>query len=204
LSTAATWCEPWVQVGPEGGTIGALAYAASDPRVAFAATDPWFSLGASRIFRSSNGGSTWSSASEGLPLLAVLSLAIDPTRVDVVYLGTDDGVWKTTNGGTHWTRSPGPLAGQRVTALAIDARHPSRLYAGTTATVDTSSPGAIYRSDDGAASWTAASRGLPPASAAASIVALSVDPEVVDAVVAPPYWPARTRVHRIRPRRRQT
>jgi hypothetical protein len=186
LSTTSARCEQWVQVGPEGGALAQLAYAPSDARTVYAATSVW---GASRIFRSTDGGSNWSAASEGLPSLIALSMAIDPASPELVYVGTNQGVWRTTNAGAHWTPCLGPLEGQDVYALAVDLRNPGRVFAG----VQGSGSTPIYRSDDGGASWTAASRGLPDT----NVEAIATDPRV-------DWLPGRPRVtqalHRLSPR----
>ena len=189
LANAGTGlAEPWRQLGPEGGTIDLLAFAPGDHHVVYAATaaccppPPSLSYEGGRIFRSADGGTTWSSASQGLPVLRVLSLMADPVQPEVVYAGNDDGVWKTTNGGKSWIGFPGRLPGLAVTALAIDLNNSSRIYAGTDFSgVTGSPPGRVYRSDDGGRRWVERSSGLP---SPASVLALAVDPAASDALVA--------------------
>ena len=59
------------------------------------------------VFRSNDGGNSWVDISHtgqnnGLPDIPVLALAVDPDDANVVYAGTDFGVYQTTNGGQNW------------------------------------------------------------------------------------------------------
>jgi photosystem II stability/assembly factor-like uncharacterized protein len=118
---------------PRDYTIGAIAVAPSDPSVVYAGKVSW-----GGVFRSRDGGASWTSASEGLSSRTVLSLAVDPRRPEFVYAGTLNGVYRSTDGGNRWTPYSEGLD-DFVTALAID---PSglRLYAGTYA-------GGVYARD---------------------------------------------------------
>ena len=54
------------------------------------------------IYRSTNGGSSWSDISLTLPDAPVNSVLFDPAKPDTVYAGGDVGFYFTTNGGTSW------------------------------------------------------------------------------------------------------
>jgi photosystem II stability/assembly factor-like uncharacterized protein len=184
----------WRPLGPEGGTVSLLRFAHADPRLVYAATraglSSLFFFGSppagGRIFRSADGGATWSAASQGLPNLAVLSLAIDPVRSTVAYVGNAAGLWRTADGGGGWSPVYGPLAGQAVTALAIDPAHPATIYAGTayTGDPDQATSGRVFRSDDGGHSWALHSRGLAAPHWPNTVVALAVDTTSPGSVVA--------------------
>jgi len=49
------------------------------------------------VYRSTNGGATWSSITANLPLAPANSIAIDPQNANVVYVATDRGVYFTTD-----------------------------------------------------------------------------------------------------------
>ena len=49
------------------------------------------------VYRSTNGGATWTSIAANLPRAAVSSLAIDPQSANTVYVATDIGVYFTTD-----------------------------------------------------------------------------------------------------------
>ena len=62
-------------------------------------------LDATRVAKSTNGGTTWSNASSGLPDIPVTKLAVDPGdgTGNTVYAATWLGVYRTTNGGSSWS-----------------------------------------------------------------------------------------------------
>jgi photosystem II stability/assembly factor-like uncharacterized protein len=120
----------WVQLslGKDLGkeTFYALAIDPTNPQVLYAGTD------GDGVFKTTDGGASWSAASSGLTYFYILSLAIDPTNPQVLYAGTDGcGVFKTTDGGSSWSEASSGLANSNVLSLAIDPSNPQLLYAGT-------------------------------------------------------------------------
>ena len=69
----------WSSIGPEGGWIYALAIDPTTPSTLYAGT---YGGG---VFKSTNGGASWSAANSGLTNLDVYALAINPT---MLYAGT--------------------------------------------------------------------------------------------------------------------
>jgi photosystem II stability/assembly factor-like uncharacterized protein len=59
--------------------------------------------GAGHVFRSTDGGKTWTDRSARLPDVAVNALVIDPKNSKVLYAATDRGVFRTKNAGTAWS-----------------------------------------------------------------------------------------------------
>lgn len=93
------------------------------------------------VFRSTNGGTTWTKVLTG----SGSDVVIDPGNPSVVYAAMGGAVYKSTNGGSTWgsaTTSPGG----RV-RLAMAPSNAQTLYA-------LSSGGALLRTTNGAASWT--------------------------------------------------
>ena len=92
----------------------------------------YVTTGAGEVFRSTDAGSSWTAAGEGLPR-GDLALSDDPTSSTTVYAGTDiSGVFKTTDGGDHWSAvGTGLPTDSRVTAIAVDPSSPSTVYAET-------------------------------------------------------------------------
>jgi photosystem II stability/assembly factor-like uncharacterized protein len=138
---------------------------------------------AHQVFKSTDGGLNWARASRGLPRFnnGVRSLAIDPTGPLTVYAGTDDpgssgdGVYKTTDGGEHWeSANSAELADFHVFALAVDPSDHLTVYAGA-ASLGGGSPGAVFKTTDGGASWT----NLTDASGVLSLVIDPMRPSVV-------------------------
>jgi photosystem II stability/assembly factor-like uncharacterized protein len=55
------------------------------------------------VFKSTNGGATWSAVNTGLSNKKVWALAIDPINTNTIYVGTYGGVFKSANGGATWS-----------------------------------------------------------------------------------------------------
>lgn len=134
------------------------------------------------IFKSTDGGASWTLASTGLPLqpgsatahYAVLALAMDPTNRNVLYAAVNPfldnssfigNVYKTTNGGNSWAPAGSGLAGQDIRALVIDPDNSLRVFAASGG--NSLNPGGVFVSEDGGASWNSISAGLPVTSATA-------------------------------------
>ena len=95
----------WTSNGPGGGYIGALAIDPSTPGTLYAGTQGGGMFRSGGVFKSTDGGATWSAANDGLPMNAqVQTLAIDPATPRTLYAGTADGsVFRSTNGGATWS-----------------------------------------------------------------------------------------------------
>ncbi len=132
----------WSSLGPDGGVVGTVAVAPSDPRVVYA--------GASQggVFRSVDGGVTWAAASRGLLDERIVALAVDPRHSSTVYAAAFTGVFTSGDGGDSWTATPlaFPDDGQdNLVSLALDPTRPGTVYAGAESDV--------WRSGDGGRSW---------------------------------------------------
>ena len=146
----------------------------TQPDVVWAGTEP------SALFRSEDGGRTyalvdglwdhphrtsWAPGGGGQAVHTVLPDPRDPQRL-VVAMSTG-GVYVTADGGASWRASntgvrayffpnPWPEFGQCVHKVARDAADPDRLYL-----QNHDNDTGVLRSDDGGATWTAISEGLP-------------------------------------------
>jgi photosystem II stability/assembly factor-like uncharacterized protein/uncharacterized membrane protein YgcG len=134
---------------PAGASVQLLAMSASDPTIAYAAPQtPGSGLPTSYgVYRSNDGGQSWSAANSGMTSSAVLHLAVSPTDANVVYASTDTTMQKSTDGGTSWAPLLPFATGTSANSgmLAIDPAHPQILYAGTY--------GRISRSVDAGTTW---------------------------------------------------
>ena len=54
------------------------------------------------VYKTNNGGDSWSIRSNGLAYLYGSILAIDPANSHTILAGTDFGLFKSTNGGDLW------------------------------------------------------------------------------------------------------
>jgi photosystem II stability/assembly factor-like uncharacterized protein len=117
------------------------------------------------VFKSSNGGLTWTIASAGLlPPVEVgvpsyiYALAIDPRSPNTVYAGTGgNGLFKTNDGGVTWNRLSGIFSNLNITALATDPSAPLTIYAAARAG---NADWGIFKSIDGGLSWTERNVGI--------------------------------------------
>lgn len=60
-------------------------------------------FGSGHVFKTVNGGTSWSDITNGLPDVPVNAVLYDPATTNTIYVGTDLGVYRTTNGGGSWS-----------------------------------------------------------------------------------------------------
>src|SRR4029077_19727646 len=138
------------------GVSGAAANSGFTPLLAYALTvDPAapstiYVGGAPGIFKSVDGGKSWTPASNNLPV-PVWSLLFVPGSSEIL-AGTSFGFFGSTDGGVTWTQR-GSLA--PTYAFAIDPNSPSTIYAvGVGGELPSGQQvGAVGRSTDGAMTW---------------------------------------------------
>jgi cysteine-rich repeat protein len=141
----------------------------------------------SRVFKSLDGGDSWSAINSGLTDWYVTALAIAPTTPATLYVGSSSacgpgcegnqgGVFRSLNGGSSWSAVNAGLTDTNVNALAIDPTTPTTLYAGTYS-------GGVFRSLNGGSSWSAVNAGLT----STSVLALAIDPATPTTLYAGTY-----------------
>jgi uncharacterized protein (TIGR03437 family) len=132
------------------------------------------------VWKTTDGGTTWTPLTDNQPTLAIGSLALDPSNPDIIYAGTGEetfspssppsyggsfygmGVLKSSDRGATWTLYKGPFAGPfgptfydggaRIGALAVSPSNGNVLLAA--ADLNNPAKSGIYRSTDGGATWT--------------------------------------------------
>ncbi len=82
------------------------------------------------VYRSDDQGETWRSIARGLPLEPVQVIREDPHAKNLLYLGTDLGVYVSTDGGAHWQSLCNNLPTTAVHDLFVHPRD-HELVAGT-------------------------------------------------------------------------
>jgi hypothetical protein len=157
----------WTPLGPDGGGISLLAASPAQPGLLFAAT-----CGGS-VFRSGNGGASWTLASRGLdtgidllpcPFTPFSALVADPGNTAVVYAVTQGGIWKSNDSAASWAQLAFSQTIFDPAMLAIDPRSSATLYL-------TSATG-LWKSGDGGASWFT----LPTGGKDSRFVSIAIDP----------------------------
>ena len=76
----------------------------------------------------------------------VVAIALHPTKPNILYIATDEAVYKSSDAGKTWKRLNGELARTRVISLAIDPQLPANVFAGTNGD-------GTYKSPDGGRNW---------------------------------------------------
>ena len=130
------------------------------------------------MFRSTDGGKTWSPINNGVTARFVVALVIDPLTTTTLYVaaldsfGSSEGVYESTDGGNSWNLRRNGMTNTNLRSLAIDPVTPTTLYAGAF-------NGPIYKTTDGADNW-APSGNQPPIIP----LSLAVDPHTPSRIFA--------------------
>jgi photosystem II stability/assembly factor-like uncharacterized protein len=159
----------WAHLGLE--QTSQIARVLLDPRdpkrvLVAALGDPFRDNAERGVFRSTDGGRTWTKTLYFGPAVGASDLAMDPQNPDVLFAGMwrfrrsswnltsggeDDGIYKSTDGGATWKRVTGnglPAGMTGRIALAFAPSDPKRVYA-----LVESKDGLLWRSDDGGTTW---------------------------------------------------
>jgi len=123
--------ESWQRISPEGDEelrrLDSLAIDPRDSNVIYAGTYhlPWKTV---------DGGKSWNPVIAGLiDDSDIMSLRVDATEPQRVYLSACSGIYRSENQGGSWTKLQGiPYAARRTQTIVQDAAQPKTLYAATT------------------------------------------------------------------------
>jgi len=132
----------WTQTnGPNGAFITSLAVSGTN---VFAGTDE------AGVYLSTNSGSSWTLANNGLTNKSVTSLAVIGSNI---FAGTDDGVFRSTNNGSSWTAVNSGLTDTNIRSLAVSD---TNIFAVTAFD-------GVFRSTNNGSSWAAVTNALADA-----------------------------------------
>jgi len=151
------------------------------------------------VFRSTDGGRTWTKVLFKNPDTGAIDLAADPADPQIVYAalyqarrtpweqyppdeGPASGLYKSTDGGATWT----PLGGHGLPAgpvgrIGLAVGRGGRVYA----LIGAKTGAGLYRSDDGGATWRLASSDPRLTSRNWYFCRVTVDPHTPDVVYVP-------------------
>jgi photosystem II stability/assembly factor-like uncharacterized protein len=159
----------WQHMGlAETRHIGRIVIDPTDSQVVFVAAtgDLWGPGRARGVFKTTDGGVTWSHALFLDEHTGATELVMDPSNPQVLYAGLyqrrravwgfigggpGGGIHKTTDGGRTWTRLGGGLPTGLLGRIGMDVfrARPNVLYA----RVEHATEGGVYRTDDAGLTW---------------------------------------------------
>lgn len=177
----------WREVGPAaaGGRVAAVAGSGTDPDLYY--------IGAAGggVWKSVNGGQTWSSVFDDQDTQSIGSVTIAPSDDKTVWVGTGeenprndvilgDGIFKTTDGGDSWKKM-GLSDLHSISRIVVDPSDVNHVVAGGIGNLFKDSPaGGVYVTYDGGKTWTH-SLYVGPSSGASDI---AIDPKDANIVYA--------------------
>lgn len=99
------------------------------------------------LWRSTDAGETFVRACDGMFVEChVRAIAVDPRDPLVLYLGTEQGLFRSRDGADNWMRVEGSLSGLQIWSILLLPHAPDVMLVGTC-------PATLFRSDDGGRSW---------------------------------------------------
>jgi photosystem II stability/assembly factor-like uncharacterized protein len=144
LSTDAA--ESWCEMGLAGFSVLSIAVDPLNSAIVYAGT------GEAGIFKSVDGGASWSSADEGFSGTGVEAIVIATRDPDILYAASSAGVFRSTDAGSTWMAANEGIT-SRVNVIRVDPTEGSIVYAGTF-------DGGIFKTTDRGETWTAVNAGL--------------------------------------------
>jgi photosystem II stability/assembly factor-like uncharacterized protein len=162
------------------GGVGAVAVAPSNSDIVWVGTGEANNMRSSSwgigVFKSTDGGKTWSSAM--LPKSQHIGrIVVDPRDPNVVYVaaagplwapGGERGLYKTTDGGRTWTNTKPISQYTGFVDVVMDPSNPDVLYAASFqrerreySFLPAGPESAIYKTVDAGKTWTKLAQGLP-------------------------------------------
>ena len=99
----------------------------------------------------------------------VAAVVVHPTKSNIMYVATEEGVYKTRDGGQGWKRLTEGLSRIRVMNLAIDPLLPANVFAGTLTD-------GVYKSPDGGRRWLSRNTGIQKGTISANVNQLAFHP----------------------------
>ena len=99
------------------------------------------------LFRSTDGGASFRRACEGMFVEChVRALAVHPRDPRLLYLGSEQGLFRSADGADSWSRVESPVNGLQVWSILLLPHAPDVILVGTC-------PSRLFRSTDGGRTW---------------------------------------------------
>ncbi len=166
IQSTANWTSSGPSSSPGGigglGRINCMAFHPTDPNTF------WVGTPAGGLWKTTNGGTSWTTNTDYFPVLGVSDIAVHPTNANILYLATGDGdlgslsaltggsdgdtksigILKTTDGGATWYTTGlnwNVTDRKLIRRLLINPINPQILIAAAS--------DGIWRTTDGGATW---------------------------------------------------
>lgn len=155
----------WVPLGPTSVPTNGLSYASAGiGRVNCVRFDPanvnnvWIGTPGGGLWKSTNGGTSWTTNTDAFTTLGIADIAINPTNSNIMYIATGDadggdtysiGILKSIDGGATWNTTGLTYVTssyRKVTRILINPTDPNIIIAATNL--------GIYRSTNGGTSFS--------------------------------------------------
>jgi photosystem II stability/assembly factor-like uncharacterized protein len=150
----------WRSIGPSnmGGRVADVEGVAGNPNLVYVAT------GSGGIFKTTNGGMTWTPIFERQNTISVGDIALEPNNPDVIWVGTGegnprnsvtfgDGVYKSVDGGKSW-KHLGLKDSNTITRVLLHPTNPDIAYVAAQGHLwGGNEERGVFMTTDGGASW---------------------------------------------------
>ena len=100
---------------------------------------------------------------------AIVVIQLHPKNPDILYVATNDYIYKTRDGGLTWTNLSQGMSHSRVISMTLDPVYPATVYAGTKGD-------AVYKSYDGGQRWVSQRAGLDDVTVSSVVNQFVFDP----------------------------
>src|SRR6266545_1365267 len=138
----------WSDTGVSDGFIWATAISSTNPEIVFACSGKFVPYGdpINNLYRSSNGGETWTAVTNGLPAGNIGPLALDSTNDAVVYVVVSNRLFRSRDSGSTWSEiGSGSISGSLASVL-VDPTAAGVVYLATYTN-------GIFKSSDAGDAW---------------------------------------------------
>lgn len=151
----------WREIGPVnmGGRVTAIVGVPGDPKTF------WVGGADGGLWKTTNGGTTFEGQWQEEESYSVGTLAVAPSDVNVVWLGSGEGdprnsvsygmgVWRSTDGGSRWSHL-GLEATERIKRIVVDPRDPDvALVCALGREWGPNPERGVYKTTDGGSTWS--------------------------------------------------
>ncbi len=108
---------------------------------------------------------------------AIVVIAVHPQNPQILYVATNDYIYKTRDGGQTWENVSRGVTHSRVISLAIDPGYPATVFAGTKGD-------ALFKSHNGGQMWVSKRQGLDEVTISSVVNQLLFDPKDANHIFA--------------------